>query len=448
MLKLIANELRICNHYHEQNFHRLKASYLTNTEAEFKETLYDVIRESALKHCLAELSQPDQEGSQSSLDSLFQKLLETIFNAFELFLLDAVQPVTEPINEDDPLSALEAKLFNPRSRTMCSTILKEHEPIYSCSDCAMDDTCVFCTTCFFNSVHANHNYKFHSSSGGTCDCGDPEAWKSHPWCSIHLGEESETDSDSANPSDSDIAKEMRRLKKRITALPPDVVNRFSALVKPLMETLLLFLFELNQMSCKTVTTMPLSKLPEATPASSTRTTIRLRSSNQTQSDSDSSSELDDLRTPLVEQWPPAVSHVPLCNLLADANAIGLDSLPRTSPKDRDVDSVQKRCKRQYKLARQLHPRLMIDHVALKISAQRVPANVFLTTLYNNEYHNYEQVIKTLRRVLDNNDPQSILHVISINRDGRNVVCQNMSENFSASRGASLMVSILFRGFYT
>ena len=25
-----------------------------------------------------------------------------------------------------------------------------------------------------------------SGGGGYCDCGDPEAWKSYPYCSLHI----------------------------------------------------------------------------------------------------------------------------------------------------------------------------------------------------------------------------------------------------------------------
>ncbi|MGH0170906.1 UNVERIFIED_CONTAM: hypothetical protein FKN15_077222 [Acipenser sinensis] len=53
-------------------------------------------------------------------------------------------------------------------------------------DCAIDPTCVLCMDCFQNSVHRNHRYKMHSSSGGGfCDCGDMEAWKTGPSCKKH-----------------------------------------------------------------------------------------------------------------------------------------------------------------------------------------------------------------------------------------------------------------------
>lgn len=51
----------------------------------------------------------------------------------------------------------------------------------------MDSTCVLCVNCFKNSAHRNHNYKMATSGGGgCCDCGDVEAWKSEPFCDIHV----------------------------------------------------------------------------------------------------------------------------------------------------------------------------------------------------------------------------------------------------------------------
>ncbi len=34
---------------------------------------------------------------------------------------------------------------------------------------------------------------FASGGGGCCDCGDPEAWTDHTYCSIHKPQEMETD---------------------------------------------------------------------------------------------------------------------------------------------------------------------------------------------------------------------------------------------------------------
>ncbi|CAG2101484.1 unnamed protein product [Medioppia subpectinata] len=72
--------------------------------------------------------------------------------------------------------------------TLCGRIFKSGEPTYSCRDCGLDPTCVLCVDCFRNSTHKNHRYKMGTSNGGSgfCDCGDREAWKSNPFCDIHI----------------------------------------------------------------------------------------------------------------------------------------------------------------------------------------------------------------------------------------------------------------------
>lgn len=46
-------------------------------------------------------------------------------------------------------------------------------------DCALDDSCVFCSRCFHATDHTNHNVSFYIAQqpGGCCDCGDEEAWR-------------------------------------------------------------------------------------------------------------------------------------------------------------------------------------------------------------------------------------------------------------------------------
>jgi len=69
----------------------------------------------------------------------------------------------------------------------CGKVFKIGEPTYSCRDCGLDPTCVLCVDCFKNSEHGSHRYKMSTSiGGGYCDCGDPEAWKEHPYCAVHV----------------------------------------------------------------------------------------------------------------------------------------------------------------------------------------------------------------------------------------------------------------------
>uniref|UniRef100_A0A8D0GAB6 E3 ubiquitin-protein ligase n=1 Tax=Sphenodon punctatus TaxID=8508 RepID=A0A8D0GAB6_SPHPU len=86
---------------------------------------------------------------------------------------------------DDPDICLE-KLRQSTASQLCGKVFKGGETTYSCRDCAIDPTCVLCMDCFQNSIHKNHRYKMHTSTGGGfCDCGDTEAWKAGPLCTNH-----------------------------------------------------------------------------------------------------------------------------------------------------------------------------------------------------------------------------------------------------------------------
>ena len=80
--------------------------------------------------------------------------------------------------------------------SMCGRVFKLGEPTYFCRECGKDTTCVLCAECFKHSLHRHHKYKMGTSQGGgCCDCGDVEAWKSHPLCDIHAkGAEQKTES--------------------------------------------------------------------------------------------------------------------------------------------------------------------------------------------------------------------------------------------------------------
>ncbi|RLU23362.1 hypothetical protein DMN91_003566 [Ooceraea biroi] len=98
-----------------------------------------------------------------------------------------------------------SKMDNPPS--MCGKVFKMAEPTYSCRECGMDPTCVLCVDCFKQSAHRNHKYKMGASSGGgCCDCGDTEAWKSEPFCKIHLAGTYSKETRGGNKLPGDIAE--------------------------------------------------------------------------------------------------------------------------------------------------------------------------------------------------------------------------------------------------
>lgn len=56
------------------------------------------------------------------------------------------------------------------------------------SDCALDSTCVMCERCFVYDVHKDHNYWYtvcSDDSGGSCDCGEEDSWKTDLHCPHH-----------------------------------------------------------------------------------------------------------------------------------------------------------------------------------------------------------------------------------------------------------------------
>ncbi|EPQ61239.1 hypothetical protein GLOTRDRAFT_113648 [Gloeophyllum trabeum ATCC 11539] len=69
----------------------------------------------------------------------------------------------------------------------CGHIFKKGESCFRCKDCALDDSCVLCARCFHASNHADHNVSFFiaQQSGGSCDCGDVEAWRNPIDCPHH-----------------------------------------------------------------------------------------------------------------------------------------------------------------------------------------------------------------------------------------------------------------------
>ncbi|KAB1277143.1 E3 ubiquitin-protein ligase UBR1 [Camelus dromedarius] len=113
---------------------------------------------------------------------------------------------------EDPDICLE-KLKHSGAFQLCGKVFKSGETTYSCRDCAIDPTCVLCMDCFQNSVHKNHRYKMHTSSGGGfCDCGDTEAWKTGPFCISHEpGQIGTTKENFRCPLNEDVIAQARKI---------------------------------------------------------------------------------------------------------------------------------------------------------------------------------------------------------------------------------------------
>jgi len=114
------------------------------------------------------------------MESLYEEsqVVQELIQPLELFLCGSSTVDTEKVWED------LSKNDNPPA--LCGRVFRMGEPTYSCRDCGADPTCVLCVDCFRNSEHKQHRYKLSTSvGGGYCDCGDTEAWRSAPRCSLH-----------------------------------------------------------------------------------------------------------------------------------------------------------------------------------------------------------------------------------------------------------------------
>ena len=72
------------------------------------------------------------------------------------------------------------------SKCICAGIIGTI-PGWRCVECSIYENSIYCSNCYFNSkeIHKNHKVEFLNSSGGMCDCGDPDSLYS--FCAEHRG---------------------------------------------------------------------------------------------------------------------------------------------------------------------------------------------------------------------------------------------------------------------
>ncbi|ORX55573.1 hypothetical protein DM01DRAFT_1382719 [Hesseltinella vesiculosa] len=116
--------------------------------------------------------------NQESFDDALARILNTQQQDTDMDASSNVWHSNNVITQPD--------LSSQRGRP-CGHVFRKGEPVYRCRNCGLDDTCVFCSTCFHATDHDGHDVLFSISpgSGGCCDCGDPEAWKAPLQCQIH-----------------------------------------------------------------------------------------------------------------------------------------------------------------------------------------------------------------------------------------------------------------------
>ncbi|CAG8463021.1 15022_t:CDS:2, partial [Cetraspora pellucida] len=165
-----------------------------------------------------------------------QKILEQLFSEFwrsneeykTLFFPNGF--VEGPkIYELSRIDGEEMNEYSPSHKgKACGHVFRKGESIYRCRNCALDDTCVFCSRCFHASDHEGHDITFSinsAGSGGCCDCGDTEAWKIPIRCSYHT---LDTSSDFNNYETIQYEEQ----------LPPDLLNSIHETVSTVLDFML------------------------------------------------------------------------------------------------------------------------------------------------------------------------------------------------------------------
>ncbi|KAJ3153865.1 hypothetical protein HDU89_008730 [Geranomyces variabilis] len=136
-----------------------------------------------------------------------------------------------PLPEDDEQTDMDLDVRvtlgpeyqeSQRGRT-CGRVFRKGEAVYRCRQCAVDETCVLCSTCFHASNHEGHETFFTLASGsaGCCDCNDPEAWKTNIMCKYH--------------SHAYVAPDRASMPQNETPLPPPLVESIRATVSTALD---------------------------------------------------------------------------------------------------------------------------------------------------------------------------------------------------------------------
>ena len=68
------------------------------------------------------------------------------------------------------------KTISIPNKCECAGII-DTVPGWRCVDCSKYENTIYCSNCYLNSkhLHKNHKVEFLYSSGGMCDCGDPDS---------------------------------------------------------------------------------------------------------------------------------------------------------------------------------------------------------------------------------------------------------------------------------
>lgn len=123
------------------------------------------------------------------LENLFRSMSGGRDQYLRLFFTDgAFVRNGEVVKLRDAQGAVDGAEYTEAARgKACGHIFKPGEASYGCRTCSTDETCCLCSKCFDATDHTNHMVRINISPGnsGCCDCGDPEAWRTPMFCTIH-----------------------------------------------------------------------------------------------------------------------------------------------------------------------------------------------------------------------------------------------------------------------
>ena len=122
-------------------------------------------------------------------DNLYYNQINNETQKINLYLLESIKNFHKLFNNnlldfDDALKYLE-KISIP-NKCVCAGVI-ETIPGWRCVDCSKYENAIYCTDCFKKSkhLHKGHLLYFLYSSGGMCDCGDPDSLEL--FCPEHSG---------------------------------------------------------------------------------------------------------------------------------------------------------------------------------------------------------------------------------------------------------------------
>ncbi|VDL98271.1 unnamed protein product [Schistocephalus solidus] len=382
--------------------------------------LYQRIRTVAFKYCQPKPPVTEDIASLATENdglclSEYKPLLTSIFADFEAFLalkkcekpavgkaVSTKVPEQQASDGDAHLAALNALLTAvcPKVRSSCGRLIAAQEDAFVCKDCSIGEAGVLCHACLVASIHARHNYKMLPYRRGYCACGYDEAWTSGVCCRIHGGNDREegqdlpvSDDDDDGPQtlrtvEEEQRQEMERLQRRLDSLPLHVVKRCTYLLRPLLDSTILVLFELIQGSPRRTSLAPLSRLSKSTSGTN-----------------------DPDCAEVVHCWLPPFSHLPSASSSKDAAQVAVLTATTTSSKGRAFD-VEARCRAQQARARRLHPLLFAAPARRRFTA------LYSAIFYSSPFHPPNEAHLFLWHILGCPDLLEYPFFLSADRDGR------------------------------